>query len=66
VHEAVLGPTIPAYEGYNPAWGRVAAEQLWGQAEADVIKSGMTPEAATTKALQRAQAIFAQYPIGQN
>jgi multiple sugar transport system substrate-binding protein len=64
VHEAVLGPTIPAFEGYNPAWGRVAAEQLWGQAEADVIKGGMTPQAAVDKAFRRAEQIFAQYPIG--
>jgi multiple sugar transport system substrate-binding protein len=64
VHEAVLGPTIPAFEGYNPAWGRVAAEQLWGQAEADVIKGGMTPQAAVDKAFRRAEQIFAKYPIG--
>jgi multiple sugar transport system substrate-binding protein len=65
VKEAVLGPTIPVFEGYNPAWGRVAAEQLWGQAQADVIKGGMTPSAATDKALRRAEEIFAQYPIQQ-
>ena len=40
VQEAVLGPTIPAYNGYNPAWGQVSAEQLWGVAHADVIKQG--------------------------
>ena len=45
VHEAVLGPTIPAYNGFNPAWGQVNAEQLWGQCHADVIKNGMTPAA---------------------
>ena len=66
VTEAVLGPTIPAYEGYNPAWGRVAAEQLWGVAHADVIKNGMTAEQAAAKALHRAEEIFAQYPIGQS
>src|SRR5215831_12515080 len=46
VRESVLGPTIPAYEGYNPAWGQVNAEQLWGQAHADVIKNGVAPVAA--------------------
>ncbi|HVY16038.1 MAG TPA: ABC transporter substrate-binding protein [Rhodopila sp.] len=66
VTEAVINPTIPAFEGYNPAWGRVAAEQLWGQAHADVIKNGMTPEEATAKALKRAQEIFARYPIAQS
>ena len=29
------------------------AEQLWGRAEADVIKNGMTPEQATDKAFKR-------------
>ena len=32
VQESVLGPTIAAYNGFNPAWGQVNAEQLWGQA----------------------------------
>ena len=40
VQEAVLGPTMPAYNGFNPAWGQVNAEQLWGSAHADVIKNG--------------------------
>ncbi len=64
VHEAVLGPTIPAYNGFNPAWGQVNAEQLWGQAHADVIKNGMTPAAAVDKAFSRAEAIFAKYTFG--
>jgi multiple sugar transport system substrate-binding protein len=58
VREAVLGPTTSNYEGFNPAWGQVAAEQLWGQAHADVIKNGMTPEQAIDKAFKRAEAIF--------
>jgi hypothetical protein len=61
----VLGPTIPTYDGYNPAWGQVNAEQLWGQAHADVIKNGVTPAAAIDKAFRRAEAIFAKYPIVQ-
>jgi multiple sugar transport system substrate-binding protein len=48
-HEAVFGPTLPAYAGFNPAWGVVNAEQLWGVAHADVIKHGMTPTAAVDK-----------------
>jgi multiple sugar transport system substrate-binding protein len=58
VREAVLGPTIPAYQSFNPAWGQVNAEQLWGQAHADVIKNGMTPAAAVDKAFKRIEAIF--------
>jgi len=64
VREAPLGPTIPTYNGFNPAWGQVNAEQLWGQAHADVIKYGMTPEAAVDKAFRRAETIFAKFTIG--
>jgi multiple sugar transport system substrate-binding protein len=64
VREAVLGPNIPAYNGFNPAWGQVSAEQLWGNAHADVIKNGMTPAAAVDKAFKRAEAIFAKFTFG--
>jgi multiple sugar transport system substrate-binding protein len=64
VHEAVLGPTFPGYNGFNPAWGQVSAEQLWGNCHADVIKNGMTPAAALDKAFKRADAIFAKYTFG--
>jgi multiple sugar transport system substrate-binding protein len=63
VHEAVFGRTFPAYAGFNPAWGLVNAEQLWGVAHADVIKGGMTPSAAVDKAFKRAEAIFARYAL---
>jgi multiple sugar transport system substrate-binding protein len=64
VTEAVLGPTIPSYNGYKPAWGQVQAEQLWGQCHADVIKNGMTAQAAVDKAFKRAEAIFTKYTFG--
>jgi multiple sugar transport system substrate-binding protein len=64
VREAVLGPTFPAYNGFNPAWGQVNAEQLWGTAHADVIKNGTTPAAAVDKAFRRAEAIFTQFTFG--
>jgi len=64
VHEAVLGPTFPGYNGFNPAWGQVSAEQLWGNCHADVIKNGLTPSAAVDKAFKRAEAIFAKYTFG--
>ena len=60
VQEAVLGPTISNFVGFNPAWGQVNAEQLWGQAHADVIKNGMTPQQAIDKAFKRAEKIFSQ------
>jgi multiple sugar transport system substrate-binding protein len=61
VQESVLGPTIPAYTGFNPAWGQVNAEQLWGLAHADVIKNGMTPAAAVDKAFRRMGVIFSKF-----
>jgi multiple sugar transport system substrate-binding protein len=64
VHQAVLGPTIPAYNGFNPAWGQVNAEQLWGNCHAEVLKNGLTPAAAVDKAFKRAEAIFATYTLG--
>jgi len=64
VHEAPLGPTLPTYNGFNPAWGQVSAEQLWGQAHADVIKNGITPQAAVDKAFRRAEAIFTKFTFG--
>jgi multiple sugar transport system substrate-binding protein len=61
VQESVLGPTVPAWTGFNPAWGQVNAEQLWGQAHADVIKNGMTLAAAVDKAFSRMERIFSEY-----
>ena len=62
--QEMLGPTIPAYNAYNPAWGEVSAEQLWGVAHADVIKQGMTPTAAVEKAFKRAEDIFTKFTFG--
>ena len=64
VTEAVLNPTIPSYNGFNPAWGQVNAEQLWGIAHSDVIKNGMTAAAAVDKAFRRVEAIFEKYTFG--
>jgi multiple sugar transport system substrate-binding protein len=61
VTEAVLGPTIPSYNSYNPAYGQVQAEQVWGTCLSDVIKNGMTPAAAVDKGFKRAEAIFTKY-----
>lgn len=60
VREAVLGPTIAQYNGFNPAWGKVAAEQLWGQCHADVIKNNMTASQAVDKAFRRVDEIFSK------
>jgi multiple sugar transport system substrate-binding protein len=60
VTEAVLNPTLPVYEGFTPAWGQANAEQLWGQAHADVIKNGMKVADAVDKAFKRTEQIFAK------
>ena len=64
VTEAVLNPTVPSFNGFNPAWGQVNAEQLWGVAHADVIRNGMTASAAVDKAFRRAETIFTRFTFG--
>ena len=64
VTEGVLQPTIAAYYGYNPAWGLVSAEQIWGRAHADVIKNNMTAAEAVDKAFKRAEEIFSRVSFG--
>jgi len=59
VEEAVLNPTSAVYEGFSPAWGQACAEQIWGQAHADVIKNSMKAADAVDKAFKRANQIFA-------
>jgi multiple sugar transport system substrate-binding protein len=60
VEEGIINPTLPVYEAFTPAWGQVDAEQIWGQAHADVIKNGMKVADAVDKAFKRAEQIFAR------
>jgi len=60
VIEATVNPTMPLFEGFTPAWGQVQAEQIWGQAHADVIKDNMKVADAVDKAFKRAAQIFAR------
>ena len=64
--QTLLGLTVPDYPAFNPAWGQVNGEQLWGQAHAAVIKEGMSPAAAVDKAFRRVEEIFAKYPIPES
>jgi multiple sugar transport system substrate-binding protein len=64
--EGVLEPTVPYYPVFNPGVAEANAQQIWGAAEADVIREGMTPEAAAEKALKRMGAILAKYPIAES
>jgi multiple sugar transport system substrate-binding protein len=63
--QGLLSPTIPQYPIYNPGYAEVEATQTWGLAAADVIREGMTPQAAAEKALKRIEQILAKYPIAQ-
>ena len=61
--EGLLGPTVPNYAVFNPGFAEANAQQTWGTAEADVIREGMTPQAAAEKALKRISDILAKYPV---
>jgi len=53
--------TRPSFNAYNPAWAQVQAEQLVMQTVADVVKNGMTAQAAIDKAFKRMEVIFTKY-----
>ena len=61
--QALLGPTVPAYWAFNPAYAEVQNTHVWSTAWADIMRTGMTPEAAADKAYKQIEAIFAKYPI---
>ena len=63
--QGMLDPTVPTYPVFNPGFAEANAQQLWGAAEGDVIREGMTPQAAAEKALNRIGAILAKYPIAE-
>jgi multiple sugar transport system substrate-binding protein len=64
--QGMLDSTVPNYPAFNPGYAEANAQQIWGTAEADVIREGMTPQAAADKALKRIGAILAKYPIAQS
>jgi multiple sugar transport system substrate-binding protein len=64
--EALLTETVAQYPVFNPGWAEVNAQQVWGAAEADVIRNGLTPEAATDAAFKKIDTILAKYPVVQS
>jgi multiple sugar transport system substrate-binding protein len=64
--EGMLDSTVPIYPAFNPGYAEANAQQIWGTAAADVIREGMTPQAAADKALKRIGEILAKYPIAQS
>ena len=63
VQETVLGPTVPDPLVFNPAYGDVEAQQVWGQSYSYVYKDGMTPEAAAERAFKEIRTIFTKYSV---
>ncbi len=63
--QGLLGPTLPNYPVFNPGYAEANAQQIWGTAAADVIREGMTPQAAAEKALKKIAQILAKYPIAE-
>ena len=62
--QGLLGPTLPQFWAYNPAYAQVQNEHIWSIGWVDIMKEGMTPQAAAEKAFKRVEEIFAKYPIG--
>jgi multiple sugar transport system substrate-binding protein len=63
VKQAVLGPTVPQFWVYNPAFAQVQNEHVFPNGWAEIVKDGVAPQAAAEKAFKRVEEIFAKYPI---
>jgi multiple sugar transport system substrate-binding protein len=66
VREGLIDETVVNYPVFNPGFAEVNATQIWGSAEADVIRNGLTPEQSADKALKKIETILAKYPIAQS
>jgi multiple sugar transport system substrate-binding protein len=66
VKEGLLDETVANYPVFNPGWAEVNAQQVWGAAEADIIRNGLTPQAAAEAAFKKIETIVAKYPIVQS
>jgi multiple sugar transport system substrate-binding protein len=62
--QGALGPAVPSFWTFNPAYAQVQNEHVWQTAWAEIMKDGAAPQAAAEKAFKRAEEIFAKYPIG--
>jgi multiple sugar transport system substrate-binding protein len=61
--QGLLGPTVPQFWTFNPAYAQVQNEHVWAIGWVDIMKEGMTPQAAAEKAFKRIEEMFAKYPI---
>src|SRR6266436_700630 len=65
VQQCLLSPTMAQFWVFNPAYAQVQNEHVFPNGWIDIMKDGMTPQAATEKAFKRVAEIFAKYPIAQ-
>src|SRR5438874_13345016 len=63
VEQGLLGPTLPQFWVFNPAYAQVQNEHSFMTGWMDIIQGGMAPQAAAENALKRVAEIFAKYPI---
>src|SRR6202022_1671918 len=61
--QGLLGPTVPEFWVFNPAYAQVQNEHIWQAAWAEIMTDGVAPQAAAEKAFKRIEEIFAKYPI---
>jgi hypothetical protein len=59
VNQGVLGPTLPQFWAFNPAYAQVQSEHVWAVGWVDIMTGGMVPQAAAEKAFKRIEEIFA-------
>ena len=64
--QALLGPTLPNYGIFNPAYAQVQNEHVWQTGWTEIMQGGVPPQAAADKAFKRIEQIFAKYPIVEN
>jgi multiple sugar transport system substrate-binding protein len=61
--QGLLGPTLPQFWVFNPAYAQVRNEHVWSVGWTDIMQGGMAPQAAAEKAFKRVEEIFSKYPI---
>jgi multiple sugar transport system substrate-binding protein len=63
VNQALLGPTVPNFWVYNPAYAQVQNEHVFPTGWAEIAQNAATPQAAAEKAFKRVEEIFKKYPM---
>ena len=64
--QGLLGPTLPQFWAFNPAYAQVRNEHVWSVGWVDIMKEGMAPQAAAEKAFKRIEEVYARYPIASS